>query len=88
MTTPLIRAAQAVAAYTDQRMLPRGDIVTCEGIARAVLEAIREPSEATINDLVRLPADAPESMRAEVEKVRRGLVRDWRLMIDSILENG
>ena len=44
MTEILQRAAKAVADYTGQRMPPSGDIVTCEGIARAVLQSIREPS--------------------------------------------
>jgi hypothetical protein len=46
--TPLERAARDVANYTGQRLPPQGDIVTCEGIVRAVLQAIREPSEGMV----------------------------------------
>lgn len=45
---PIERAARAVAEYTGQRMPPSGDVVTCEGIARAVLAAVREPSRSML----------------------------------------
>jgi len=42
MTEAIERMARAIAEYTGQRLPPQGDIVTCEGIARAALLAIRD----------------------------------------------
>lgn len=48
--TPIEKAARAVAEYAARRLPPADSAATCEGIARAVLQAIREPSEGMLSD--------------------------------------
>jgi hypothetical protein len=77
--TVIERAARAVADYTGQRLPPQGDIITCEGIARAVLQAIREPSDAVTDvgvDMLTERGCNPLSGDAEAV---------WQAMIDAAL---
>lgn len=40
--SPIQAMAVAIAEYTDQRMPRSGDVITCEGIARAALDALAD----------------------------------------------
>lgn len=99
---PIERAARAVAEYTGQRMPQQGDIVTCEGIVRVVLRALREPAPAIIAHVVQQVGDpTPEqwelgeracalngvpSMNGDTACAE--LARDWQAMIDAALKEG
>lgn len=62
------RATKAVVDYTGQRLPPAGDVITCEGIARAVLQAIREPDDHMImaGIIERHDSTVPEACRREM----------------------
>jgi hypothetical protein len=77
------RAAAAVADYTGQRFPPAGDAITCEGIVRAVLQAIRTPSVGML-DAARggAPSEAPPGLLTAAD-FHRSVV--WQAMIDAAL---
>jgi hypothetical protein len=75
--TPIEKAAQAVVDYTKQRMPPSDSIVTCEGIARAVLQALREPSEGMI--------EAGRETECVHGDMNCGCDVSWSAMIDAAL---
>lgn len=81
--TPLERSARAVAEYTGQRMPPPGDVVTCEGIARAVLEAIRDVDSGSPAMLLA----GKQSLYSCSEDPELDDARQcWQAMIDAALE--
>lgn len=92
--TPMERAAEALrgAVYEDDRVSDQMHQEAAKAAVRAVLAAIREPSDAVrraMRDTV--PVDGHEWEHMEREELGNGLVLDpaadhWRGMIDALLK--
>lgn len=93
--TPLRRAARAVQVELDRLGLPADgeewDRDDYASIARAVFQAIREPSEAMIEAWFDADLELPEgvSFEAPADIVDRyHAISDWKAMIDAAIAEG